>query len=367
MIEIRNLTLKYGDSVVVDRLDLTVKRGEALVLLGASGCGKTSAMRCIAGLEQPTTGSILINGIAVFDSERGINVKPHKRNVGMVFQSYAIWPHKTVFQNVAFSLQMKKLPRDQIRRSVDEALSLVAMSEMADRGASLLSGGQMQRVALARSIVMEPAVLLLDEPLSNLDARLRDRLRVELRQIQQRLQMTWVYVTHDQDEAFTLADQVGVMEGGRIVQSGSPHYIYNRPDSASIAEFVGVDNVLACKVVTTTDAGQATARFGTGDGQLRGMAHSGCAHHDMRACIRAEDIRLVGDDQAFGSDENAWSGRVVLATLDRGMTRYRVTLDDGPTLSVARPTAESRFEAGDRVKAVAPLTTVSIVRARTAS
>ena len=366
MIEIRNLTLKYGDSVVVDRLDLTVQRGEALVLLGASGCGKTSAMRCIAGLEQPTTGSIVMDGVAVFDSERGINVKPHKRNVGMVFQSYAIWPHKTVFQNVAFSLQMKKLPRDQIRQRVDEALSLVGMSEMADRGASLLSGGQMQRVALARSIVMEPAVLLLDEPLSNLDARLRDRLRVELRELQQRLQMTWVYVTHDQDEAFTLADQVAVMEDGRIVQSGTPHHIYNRPDSASIAEFVGVDNVLACTVVTT-DLGQATARFGSGDGQLRGVARGGCAHDDMRACIRAEDIRLVGVDQACGSDENAWSGSVVLATLDRGMSRYRVTLDDGPTLSIARPIAESRFEAGDRVKAVAPLTTVSIVRARTTS
>jgi iron(III) transport system ATP-binding protein len=250
-VDVRGLTLKYGDAVAVSDLDLTVDEGEALVLLGQSGCGKTSTMRCIAGLETPASAVITIGDQTVFDSGSGINRPPNKRNVGMVFQSYAIWPHMTVFENVAFPLKMKGRKKAELRAAVHETLELVGLDHLADRGASLLSGGQMQRVALARSLAMQPSVLLLDEPLSNLDARLRHRLRMELRELQLRLNVTSLYVTHDQDEALALADRIALMQSGRIVQIGKPHEIYSHPRSASIAEFLGVGNIIP---VTSEDA-----------------------------------------------------------------------------------------------------------------
>lgn len=365
MIDISGLTLHYGAHIAVDQLDLTVKKGEVLVLLGPSGCGKTSAMRCIAGLEQPTAGSIEINGIPVFDGALGINVPPHRRNIGMVFQSYAIWPHRTVFENVAFSLKMKKLPRNEIQARVHEALTLVGMAEMADRGASLLSGGQMQRVALARSVVMQPTVLLLDEPLSNLDARLRDRLRVELRQIQQRLEMTWVYVTHDQSEAFALADVVAVMEAGRIVQIASPAEIYGRPATASIAEFVGVGNVIPCTIVSV-DGGTAVAQLDGSALRVRGSAPPGGAGQ-MRACIRAEDVRFVPSSNATPGGANCWSARVALVTFQGGLVHYRVTLDEALTIDVVRPRGETKILSGDQVWVEVPADQVAIVPNGTAS
>src|SRR6478609_5729024 len=242
-ISIQNLQLKYGDFVAIENLNLDIGDGEALVLLGQSGCGKTSTMRCLAGLEEPSSGRIIIDDVVVFDSEKGINLPPNKRNVGMVFQSYAVWPHMTVAQNVAYSLKQKKLSKNEIDERVMEALTLVGLEPYADRGASLLSGGQMQRVALARSLVMRPSVLLLDEPLSNLDARLRDRLRIELRALQQKLNLTSVYVTHDQGEALALADRIALMQNGRLAQVGSPGEIYENPASASIADFLGVTNI----------------------------------------------------------------------------------------------------------------------------
>ncbi|MQA87470.1 MAG: ATP-binding cassette domain-containing protein [Streptosporangiales bacterium] len=194
-IRIENVTVRYGTVTAVRGLSLDVARGEMLVLLGPSGCGKTSVMRGIAGLETPAAGRITLADTVVFDAGRGIDVPVHRRGVGMVFQSYAIWPHKTVFQNVAFPLRMQRLPRKEIRARVAEALELVGLADFGSRGVSLLSGGQMQRVALARSVVMRPRVLLLDEPLSNLDAKLRDRLRFELREIQQHLGLTAASLT----------------------------------------------------------------------------------------------------------------------------------------------------------------------------
>ncbi|TMR14061.1 ABC transporter ATP-binding protein [Nonomuraea zeae] len=284
-VEVHGLTLTYGDAVAVSDLDLTVDEGESLVLLGQSGCGKTSTMRCIAGLETPTSGVISIGGRPVFDSGSGVNRAPNKRNIGMVFQSYAIWPHMTVFENVAFPLRMKGRKGAEIRAAVRETLELVGLDHLADRGASLLSGGQMQRVALARSLAMQPSVLLLDEPLSNLDARLRHRLRMELRELQLRLGVTSMYVTHDQDEALALADRIALMQSGRIVQIGTPPEIYAQPGSASIAEFLGVDNIIP----VTREDGSCVRLTATGQKvAVEPYAEGG----DLRLCVRAEDVVL---------------------------------------------------------------------------
>ncbi|WP_381793293.1 ABC transporter ATP-binding protein [Streptomyces niveus] len=350
-VQLENITLAYGDATAVDDLSIDIEDGESLVLLGKSGCGKTSTMRCVAGLETPTSGRITIGDTVVFDSERGINVAPNKRNVGMVFQSYAVWPHRTIHQNVAFPLQQQKLPRDQIRERVADVLDLVGLTEFADRGASLLSGGQMQRVALARSLVMRPSVLLLDEPLSNLDARLRDRLRVELREIQQRLNLTCVYVTHDQSEALALADRIALMQSGRIVQTDRPERIYDTPSSASIADFLGVSNIFPCTEIGSrdgTDTGQQESGAKTGrdegTGALLGLtghevevlAECGTAPPaDPSVCIRPEDIRLTDTPTADGV--NNWPGRVEVVSFQGSYVRYRVSLKGGPELDAIVP------------------------------
>jgi iron(III) transport system ATP-binding protein len=323
-IRVEGLTLRYGDAVAVRDLDLSVGDGESLVLLGESGCGKTSTMRCIAGLETPSAGRIAVGGEVLFDGERGIDRPPHKRNIGMVFQSYAIWPHMTVFDNVAFPLTMQRVGKAETARRVRETLELVGLEGFADRGASLLSGGQMQRVALARSVVMAPSVMLLDEPLSNLDARLRHRLRGDLRELQVRLGLTSVYVTHDQEEALALADRIAMMQHGRIVQVGGPHEIYAKPRSASIADFLGVGNILP---VTPADATAVTI---TGsDVTLRVEPYT--VADDLKACIRGEDIALA-DDIADGM--NVLEGRLLTKEFLGASATYRVALRGGAELDV---------------------------------
>jgi ABC-type Fe3+/spermidine/putrescine transport system ATPase subunit len=244
---VRNLVKKYGAVTAVDGINLNIAEGEFIVLLGPSGCGKTTTLRCIAGLEEVTGGEIAMGDRIV--SSPQFSLPPEKREIGMVFQSYAIWPHMTVAENVAFGLKLKKLPKDQIRERVDKALATVGLAQYGDRGASQLSGGQQQRVALARAIVLEPGVLLFDEPLSNLDAKLRERMRFELRQLQKRLGITSIYVTHDQQEAMVIADRVVLMNQGRIDQIGSPVEIYQRPASRFGAEFIGLANIIEATVV----------------------------------------------------------------------------------------------------------------------
>jgi ABC-type Fe3+/spermidine/putrescine transport system ATPase subunit len=217
-------------------------------LLGPSGCGKTTTLRAIAGLEQPSSGSISVDGKAMFDSARKVNVPAEDRGVSMVFQSYAVWPHMTVFDNVAYGLRVRKQGRDEIKKNVERALDLVQMRHLADRGASKLSGGQQQRVALARAIAFSPTVVLFDEPLSNLDAKLRAEMRVELRELQRRLGITSVYVTHDQEEALAISDRVIVMNVGVIEQIGTPEQIYNSPKSRFVADFVGSANLIKGKL-----------------------------------------------------------------------------------------------------------------------
>jgi len=345
-ISIQNLQLKYGDFVAIENLNLEIGDGEALVLLGQSGCGKTSTMRCLAGLEEPSSGRIIIDDVVVFDSEKGINLPPNKRNVGMVFQSYAVWPHMTVFQNVAYSLKLQKLSKSETRDRVMEVLTLVGLEKFADRGASLLSGGQMQRVALARSLVMRPSVLMLDEPLSNLDARLRDRLRVELREIQLRLGLTCVYVTHDQHEAFALADRIALLQGGTIVQIGGPREMYETPASASIAHFLGVSNVMDCESVPAPD-GSATAKVTDHGLTIHSAQRAATAPQQMKVCMRAEDLQLSAQPTAAA---NAWKGKVRVAGFQGNDVRYAVELDGGLELDALGTIKRGeQHEVGDSV------------------
>src|SRR5437763_9138419 len=247
----------------VDDVSFSVPAGEIVVLLGPSGCGKTTTLRCVAGLEHPTAGAISIAGRVVSEPARGIAVAPRHRELGMVFQSYAVWPHMTVRQNVVYPLKHRGLARTDANAKVDETLTLVGLSDYAERPVTSLSGGQMQRVALARSIVYRPKLLLLDEPLSNLDAKLRIRLRDELRRILKMTGMTGLYVTHDQSEAVVLGDRIGVMREGKLLQMAPPGEIYNRPADAFVANFTGASNVLLGKVLArsgeraTVDLGAA--------------------------------------------------------------------------------------------------------------
>ena len=243
-IDVRDLVIRYGDTVAVNSVSFTVGRGEHVTLLGPSGCGKTTTLRSIAGLEQPVGGSITIDGVAMYDAKARRNVPAEQRGVSMVFQSYAVWPHMTVFDNVAYGLRVRRQGAAEIKAAVERALDLVQMRHLADRPASKLSGGQQQRVALARAVAFSPTVVLFDEPLSNLDAKLRAEMRVELRELQRRLGITSVYVTHDQEEALAISDRVIVMNVGVIEQIGTPEQIYNRPRSRFVADFVGSANLV---------------------------------------------------------------------------------------------------------------------------
>jgi ABC-type Fe3+/spermidine/putrescine transport system ATPase subunit len=243
-IEVRDLVAGYGGKIAVKGLSLQVKPGSHLSLLGPSGCGKSTVLRNIAGLETPLEGEIIIDGQTVFSAARRINLPPEKRRLSMVFQSYAIWPHMTVMENVAYGLRMQKLRGLELRQRVVQALESVGMAEFIDRPATSLSGGQQQRVALARAYAFRPKAVLLDEPLSNLDARLRVRMRSELKDLQQRFGLTTIYVTHDQEEAMALSDRVIIMREGQIEQEGAPLEIYDRPQTRFVADFIGGANIL---------------------------------------------------------------------------------------------------------------------------
>ncbi len=247
-LQVEGLVVRYGPVAAVDGIDFGVSRGEQVTLLGPSGCGKTTTLRAIAGLESPSGGRIVIDGTPVSDVGLGRHVPPEKRGLSMVFQSYAIWPHMTVFDNVAFGLRVRGIRRDQARPAVERALSLVDLSGFADRPATRLSGGQQQRVALARAIAYDTKVVLLDEPLSNLDAQLRIAMRAELSELRRRLGFTAIYVTHDQEEAFALSDRIIVMRGGRIEQQGTPGEIHRAPRTRFVASFLGMKNILAAEI-----------------------------------------------------------------------------------------------------------------------
>ncbi|WP_011578893.1 MULTISPECIES: ABC transporter ATP-binding protein [Chelativorans] len=245
-VELENLTRKYGAVTAVDDISLVLSEGEMLAMLGPSGCGKTTTLRMLAGLEHPTSGSIRIGETVLANGRK--SVPPEDRGIGMVFQSYALWPHMKVFDNVAYGLKLRKVPKAEIAQRVSNVLAIVDMAPYSDRFPAQLSGGQQQRVALARAIALEPNVLLFDEPLSNLDAALRESMRFEIRHLQQRLGTTSLYVTHSQEEALAMADRIAVMQAGRILQVDRPDEIYHRPTNRFVGKVVGVANFLRGRV-----------------------------------------------------------------------------------------------------------------------
>jgi iron(III) transport system ATP-binding protein len=298
------------DVRALDRVSLTVRAGSLFTLLGASGCGKTTMLRSIAGLERPEAGQIRIDDVVVLDGERGVFVPPNKRKLGMVFQSYAIWPHMTVFENVAYPLKVRGVRRREIARAVGQALETVQMSHLRDRSATMLSGGQQQRLALARATIGSPRLLLLDEPLSNLDAKLREHMRFELKRLQRDLGITTVYVTHDQAEALALSDEIAVMHEGRIVQRGTPREVYESPATAYVADFIGSANVLPAVIRESAGSGRESVveiEGVTCRGMLRTDGSRGSA---AMVAVRPESIGLRRADGSVNGAVNVLPGVV---------------------------------------------------------
>jgi iron(III) transport system ATP-binding protein len=296
VLEFREVVKRFGTVAAVDKVSFSVQSGEIFTLLGPSGCGKTTTLRLIAGLEEPDDGEILVNGTAVAAPRRNLWVPPDKRQLGMVFQSYAIWPHLTVFENIAFPLRVRREPLDVIRQRVHQALESVGLEQFAERGATQLSGGQQQRVALARTLVYRPLLLLLDEPLSNLDAKLREQMRLEIRTLQRKLKLTILYVTHDQAEAMTLSDRIAVVERGRFEQVGTPSEVYETPATQFVAEFFGrivrlegklKKNGIGCRIELMGNGGSITIKDNRGNAFNDGAPVS--------IITRPEDIEILVD------------------------------------------------------------------------
>ncbi|KLK94597.1 hypothetical protein AA309_02585 [Microvirga vignae] len=296
-LSVEDLVVTYGSVKAVRNVSFTVEDGEFVSLLGPSGCGKTTTLRCIAGLEGSSGGTIRIGDDVV--AADGRDVPPEKRGINMVFQSYAVWPHMTVFENVAYGLRTRREPAANVDAKVREALRIVGLEGYADRYGTELSGGQQQRVALARAIVTSPRLLLFDEPLSNLDAGLRDRMRYELVELQRRLGQTSLYVTHDQSEAMLMSDRIILMKDGEMIQSGTPQDLYNRPATRFAAEFIGNANILNGVIARSSSDGSAFARLPGGleiEGQFswpEQMRSSG----SVLVCIRAESIARIPDGE----------------------------------------------------------------------
>ena len=342
-IEVRDLVVRYGTVSAVRGVSFTVDAGEHLTLLGPSGCGKTTTLRAIAGLERPTSGEIRIGGTPVFAEH--VNIPAERRGLSMVFQSYAIWPHMSVFDNVAYGLRVRKRPELEVRTRVREALDLVQLGDLAARSAAKLSGGQQQRVALARAFVFSPSVLLFDEPLSNLDAKLRAEMRVELKELQRRLDITSVYVTHDLEEALAISDRIIVMRDGVIEQVGTPGDIYDRPRNTFVADFVGSANLIRGRrrpdlerdgLVVLETAGGALVH-GTATGRPLGA----------EALMAVRTVRLRLDPARPAGAVNAWSARIRQRVFQGDFTQYHVDWE-GRTLIVRLAAAEPLAE-GDEV------------------
>ena len=323
----------------IDGVSFGVPAGEIVVLLGPSGCGKTTTLRCVAGLEHPTSGEISIAGRVVSSPENGILVPPRQRNLGMVFQSYAVWPHMTVRQNVVYPLKHRKMARGEAVRKVDEVLQLVGLTEYAERPVVALSGGQMQRVALARSIVYRPQLLLLDEPLSNLDAKLRLRLRDDLRIILKQTGMTALYVTHDQAEAVVLGDRIGVMRDGKLLQMGSPDEIYNRPADLFVANFTGATNELTGTLVGRSGE-FGVVDFGDGRRGEAALFHPLNIGEKVRIALRPENIAIGKHDGA-----NSFAAKVLDRRYQGTQTVYEIDLF-GRQLEVLELGTAARHQVG---------------------
>ncbi len=337
-VRLTDLQKRYGGVAAVDGVSLHVVEGSVHTLLGPSGCGKTTTLRCIAGLERPDGGEIVIGGTVMAAPARGVFVPPERRSLGMVFQSYALWPHMTVFENIAFGLGQRKMARAGIEARVAEVLALTRLTGLEARYPSQISGGQQQRVALARSLVLRPGVLLFDEPLSNLDAKLRESMRMELAELHRVLGITSVYVTHDQVEAMVISDRISVMHQGRVLQTGTARELYERPNDPFVADFLGASNFLGGHVA----GGRIAAEGGL---TIAGPLPDGAAESSrVLVALRPERLRLHAADP--GAGVNCWRGELlgqvfagdhVLCRVAVGGREIRVRADPFVTLADGRP------------------------------
>lgn len=345
MISVRDLRVTFerndGTSVpAVDGIDLDVYRGELVILLGPSGCGKTTLLRVVAGLQAAETGSVSIDGRTVFDSERGIRVPAEKRDGGMIFQSYALWPHMTAYENVGFPLKTRRLPRGVIKDKVNSALEMVGIPELAGQRPNNMSGGQQQRVALARALVADAKYILFDEPLSNVDAKVREHLRAELSDLQKQIGFAGLYVTHDQLEALQLGSRVAVMKAGRIVQLGTPQEVYQQPTSSYVANFVGTVNEFSSKI-TSIDADCVEVHAPMGRTVVRRSPNEFATGSEILLLCRPEAVRILEETRDLPSD-NAWQGRIISAIFSGASNDYIIRAGDaelkcseaGPTRGV---------------------------------
>ncbi|MFE7843806.1 ABC transporter ATP-binding protein [Microbacterium sp. NPDC057407] len=328
-VRLQGVTKRYGDQVAVDDLSLTIQPGEFISLLGPSGCGKTTTLRMIAGFEQPDEGDISVSGTSV----RGI--PPYRRDVNTVFQAYALFPHLSVAENVAYGLQQRRTPKAEIREKVTQALDLVQMRRFGDRKPTQLSGGQQQRIALARALVNRPAVLLLDEPLGALDRQLREEMQLELKLLQSRLGITFVFVTHDQGEALSMSDRIAIMRAGRIEQLADADTVYARPASAYVAAFVGQQNFFRGAVA------ESGAAVSSPHALVRGTAVTLASTGQGEAAVRPEYIRVEADNGGVLPDANAVRGRLIGVSHLGDTMQYLVQLGDDQSLIVRRPTPDA--------------------------
>ena len=346
-VALEGIRKRFGDVEAIRDLSLTFPEGKVTVLLGPSGCGKTTTLRAIAGLETLDAGRVMFGNRVVFDAAAGIHLPPEDRNIGMVFQSYAVWPHLTVRENVAYPLRIRKRSAAMIRTRVDEALAITGLAELADRNATRLSGGQQQRVALARAVVAEPEVLLLDEPLSNLDARLRDTTRRELARLQAQVGATFIYVTHDQMEALALGDYIGVMNEGRVVQIGTPKEVYERPKTLFVAQFIGGANFVEGRMRGGVGGSETVVESPWGLFVVAG-ADRGVPNEPVTIVLRPERLRLL-DGRTSGTgivnriagviEQLFYLGDVQEVILRVGDRALRARLDVRVQLNVGAPTS----------------------------
>jgi ABC-type Fe3+/spermidine/putrescine transport system ATPase subunit len=359
ILRLDDVSKTFGTVKVVDDASLEVRRGEVFTLLGPSGCGKTTVLRLVAGLDDPDAGEIVLRGHVVASARRRLFVAPHKRNLGMVFQSYAIWPHMTVFENVAYPLRLRGVKGESIRDRVTDVLALVGLDGLEERSATRLSGGQMQRLALCRALVYEPDLLLLDEPFSNLDAKLREQMRLELKALQRRLDVTVLFVTHDQIEALSLSNRVAVMRHGRVEQVGSPRSLYEQPASAFVRDFLGQTVILRGRV-DRSDARTVSVVM-AGGGALSGRAAPGTvlvAGAEAHIAVRPEAIEIGRVDQPAG-DTNLLPGTIEDLLFVGERYEARVLLAAQQRIRIPLPRAREWRE-GQRLQLGFPSETVTI-------
>lgn len=326
-VKIEKLIKRFGEVTAVAGIDVTIPEGKIVTFLGPSGCGKTTTLRCVAGFENGDEGTIWIGDRIIFDSKEKINLSPQRRDMGMVFQSYAVWPHMTVYENIAFPLRIRKMSRRKVDQRVERAMTMVGIQELRDRLPSAVSGGQQQRVAFARAIVYDPAVLLLDEPLSNLDAKLRERMRFEILDLQRKLGITTIYVTHDQEEAMVLSDEVLVMDQGQTIQRGDPEDIYFNPHNEFVADFIGKINFLAGTVRTQDEEIPVVDIQGEGfPGPIHTTRRDFSPGQRVLASVRPENIQIHTSKP--GHEVNTWPARLERKNFLGGLFDMVVRVED---------------------------------------